>query len=471
MAQKRQSEEEFPPAKRADIESTRTTWIDLMGVWHRGNVSWFSLIPLDVARLIASLCGCVYAEEVYVRIRDAADAVMADGAVETRLEAIHDLQALLSMKNPPITEVIVTGVVPRLVAFIEPFDDLVRQLKPNPLVREVPADITDEYITFLGSGRNTVLQLTAEAAWVLQQVTADTAEQTDAVINAGAVPKLIAMVESKTDDICEHSLLTLNNIAATSTVHRDLVLSLGLLVLLCRCALQNRSLGLVRARVRTLATLCHGTLRCESNVIALILDVFKMLVLGDDHEIVEQACWGMAFLVHSAAPGPGAVVDSSVVDRLVSLMTEPTSVRRGALHAIGCIAYGNSTETQKIIDSAALPVLQRLMGASYPPRIRQDACWTISNILAGPPCQQSAVIERGIIQQLIVMLRDEPLLPVKKEVAWGLLRLATSADHKALLDVPEMLVLIPKSGSQDMIDALMRVADHGYDKAKEFATL
>ena len=71
-----------------------------------------------------------------------------------------------------------------------------------------------------------------EAVWVLTNITSGSTERVRNVVEAGAVPLLIGLLQSRDGDVKEQAVMTLGNIVGDGPQTRGYVLSLGIIELL-----------------------------------------------------------------------------------------------------------------------------------------------------------------------------------------------------------------------------------------------
>lgn len=340
---------------------------------------------------------------------------------DNQLAATVKFRQILSREhNPPIDLVIQSGVIPKLVEF-------------------------------MGENHPDMLQL--EAAWALTNIASGNSEQTKIVVELGAVPLFVQLLNSSSVEVKEQAIWALGNVAGDSSELRDYVLGCNAMIPVLSL-FNTTKMSLIRTATWTLSNLCRGkNPQPDWQIVQQAIPTLSKLIYSVDAETLVDACWAVSYLSDGTTEAIQAVVDARIPHRLVELLGhESTLVQTPALRAIGNIVTGNDLQTQIVINAGVLPALGPLLN-SQKETIRKEACWTISNITAGNIDQIQAVIDANLIPQIIRLLTNGDY-KTKKEACWAI----SNASSGGLTRPDQIRYLVSQGCIKPLCD-LLAVAD------------
>uniref|UniRef100_A0A2I3TCI6 Importin subunit alpha n=1 Tax=Pan troglodytes TaxID=9598 RepID=A0A2I3TCI6_PANTR len=285
-----------------------------------------------------------------------------------QLSAVQAARKLLSSdRNPPIDDLIKSGILAILVHCLERDD--------NPCLQ-------------------------FEAAWALTNIAFGTSEQTQAVSNA--VPLFLRLLHSPHQNVCEQAVWALGNSIGDGPQCRDYVISLGVVKPLLSFI---KHATFLRNVTWVMVNLCrHKDPPPPMETIQEILPALCVLIHHTDVNILVDTVLFLSYLTDAGNYQIQMVTDSGIFPHL------EVKVQTAALRAVGNIITGTDEQTQVVLNCDALLHFPALL--THPKeKINKEAVWFLSNITAGSQQQVQAVIDVNL---------------VPKEAAWAINNLKVS---------------------------------------------
>jgi len=336
------------------------------------------------------------------------------------LSAVQSCRKVLSReRNPPIDEVINSGLLPKLVEYL----------------------LSDD---------NAALQF--EACWALTNIASGTSVHTKAVVECGAVPHFIKLLHSSHINVCEQAVWALGNVAGDGATYRDYVIQCGVITPLISLVTPDVTTSFLKNISWTLSNLCRNkdpppTMATVESLLPTICNLLNY----SDKNVLSDACWALSYITDGSNDRIEIVIQSGIVSRLVDLLgKDEIIVVTPALRAVGNIVTGTDTQTQCIINSGALANFSKLL-LHRKNNIQKEAAWTLSNITAGNKSQIQAIIDNQLLPYIIdVLARGDH--KTQKEAVWAVTNLTSGGTPQQTMILVELNALSPLSNMLSVKD-------------------
>lgn len=288
------------------------------------------------------------------------------------LDPVRKLRKLLSLKDPPIDDVIEMGLVPKLVEYL---DDSI-----NPAIQ-------------------------MEAAWALTNMCSGNSEQVMYIIKEGAVGKFVNLLKSPNGDVSDQCVWALGNIAGDGIQSRDMILDLNVVDILISMLEKNIRIKYQRNIAWLMLNLCRGKPSPSIQEIEKLLPILVNFILHKDSSIVSDACWALAAIADDGQYRAQLVLEQIDIKALIDLFfNERTAIVSAALRCVGNILTGNDLQVAILLTYSIVNKLAVLFDHKDP-NIIKEVTWAISNIAAGSKKQIQKLLDNGIFEKLVNVLK------------------------------------------------------------------
>ncbi|GER52409.1 importin subunit alpha, partial [Striga asiatica] len=240
-----------------------------------------------------------------------------------QLEAISHLLNLVSLEDNPLTdEVVENEVVHRLVEFL---------------------------------ARTDYPELQCKAACVLKNMAAGTSENTKIVVDSGAVPVFVKLLQST--ELYEQAAWALGNISGDSHGCRDVVLNNGALQPLLTLLKEHTHLSFLRIGTWASSNFLEGKPEVPPEQLESAIPILSSVILTEDELVLKEVCWALFYLSKFGGGIETTMFEAGLCDKITTIFRYvPSTVLFPAVRALKCIVKGT-----KKLDERAIEVHLRLI--------------------------------------------------------------------------------------------------------------
>jgi importin subunit alpha-1 len=330
-----------------------------------------------------------------------------------------------------------------LYSLARAFREMLSVEKAPPIDAVLAAGALPRLVELLALDAHPLVQF--EALWALTNIASGCSSNTRAVMDAGAVPPFVRLLASPDPDVKNQAAWALGNVAGDGVALRDAVLAAGALPPLLAATTLTSGLPSLANVTWTLSNLCRGKPAPSMDHTREMLPKLAQLITSDDKNVQQDAMWALSYLSDGDSARLSAFLEVNALPRIVQLLSSPhTEVVTPALRTIGNIVTGDELQTQAVINEGALHGVRALM-TNFRRNIRKEACWMVSNVCAGTPGQIQAVFDCNLFPALIHQLTNGEA-DVQREACWALSNATTGGTAQQIYDLVRLGAVAPLGG-------------------------
>jgi len=299
--------------------------------------------------------------------------------------------------NPPIAQLIETGMVPVLI-------DIRSQFPPD---------------------EKTILNI----LWIITNIFTGNKSDIDYVINEKGIEYILEYIPNDNKEIVHQAVWGLSNIAGESTFHRDLILKLNVVDKIFHYFKEETDLPILRTLAWFISNLSRGHPLVDYELLKPCTCMGYLSYLWMfcvDEEIILDVLWSVSFISEINSKSVEDLINSNLIQNIVNekfpLMKTKQNLMVPFLRTLGNIVSGDEASTWFMINLGILDQLVPFLEYSVL-SIRKETAFIFSNIAAGSAMQVTAVVNIPNILEKIQMILTNDDIKVKTECVWIIMNL------------------------------------------------
>ena len=259
-----------------------------------------------------------------------------------------------------------------------------------------------------------------------------------ALVEAGAVPLLIRLLNDAEWEVREQAVWALGNVAGDGASCRDFLLRSGclegVLCMVTAAASSPLSPNYLCNATWALSNLFRGKPAADLASVERALPLLGALLQHSNGEVVMYALWAVAHAADGGDAYVGALLAHGVYDRVVPHMRDGAEDRAlPAIRAVGSALSGAHAHTSALLEKGVLGAYAAVLRAASEP-VCKEVLWSLSNIAAGTPEQIAQLLGADLLgavaQRLVAGSRE-----LRRESAWVVANLACSCTPAQVQDL------------------------------------
>lgn len=329
------------------------------------------------------------------------------------LSSAQQVRKILSKEpQPPIDEVIASGAVPIFVELLDKDDNIDIQF---------------------------------EVAWILTNIASGTTEQTKVIVDHGAIPKFVRLLNSNDARVREQAVWAIGNIIGDGPDLRDLVVRHGFVPALLKQITPDISLSFLRNITWVIVNLCRSKEPPPSEaLVAELIPALLYLVTHQDSSILIDTLWAISYISENGVNYGQLLIDAQLAKKIAPYIChEDVKIQTAVIRTLGSLSTGSDEQTQYVVDAGSLKYLrEQLTKTSHQDKTVKESLWFLSNIAAGSVEQIQEIFDNKLLP-IIIHYLDKGDFVLQREAAWSVYNISTSGSISQIKEMFDQEVIPP----------------------------